>query len=497
MSSGRNERAWFFVILIFFGLEVRLTAAYEVETHARISRAALADQPDQSVNTLLINALGLAGGRGTLIKGKLVEDWVAEGAQREDELGRYVFHFHNPLPAWDGAGLFGVSPSSAMWAQSFANWWRLDKVRLARTNALAHPTRAGRDNAFADLFRGLGQLIHLIQDAASPAHTRNDPHYGPNYETLVRALHTRSLAADPPLFQSLLNDPVRPDAGWRTLQPNTPASPSNTVAKLIDSELYQPEVSQQGNISHFNGTNPQISIDGRAGLAEYSNANFLSEDSGWAHPRRPFRYPARPTTIVASDICGEYPGFCFPDQVVPRLYYQKQPPGDSGYRLATVGFLRNYFVRWNLDPERAEQMPALDETVYRDYARRLVKRAVGYSAAFLEDFLRGEFSVQVEDSTYWITNRTDRLMEGRFEFYYERPDGTLVYWWVNTFGLVALPPGEAVGHIRYALAPGTAVTCRYVFRGRFDGEPPLVPGSDPFTWPVRSAHAVTCPLQEG
>jgi hypothetical protein len=381
------------------------TEAYEVETHSEISAAAL-QQP--TVVDALRQALGIESLAKTF-RSRTVQQLLEEGAQREDDWGQFVFHFHNPLSEWNGSGLFGVFTPSVLWVQDPGNPWPFDRVRVARTNALAGPTRAERDDAFVSLFRGLGQLIHLIQDAASPAHTRNDPHYaGFNYETLVRALHTRSPARDVSLFRSLLSAPIKPDVGWRSLPPNPLELPSNTVARLIDTELYVPA-------SYYVGTNPDVTMDPRIGLAEYTNANFLSEDSSWesvwASLPRPFRYPARPATIEAYDICREYTGFCLPDQSVLRLYYVKEPPGDAGYHLATVGFLRDYFVRWNLDPARASQRSGLDETVYRDYARRLVRRAVGYSAAFLEDFLRGEFKVEVVD--YYWGSRTSATVRWR------------------------------------------------------------------------------------
>ena len=42
--------------------------------------------------------------------------------------------------------------------------------------ALTNPSDATRKLQYASVFRTLGHLIHLVQDAAVPAHTRNDPH---------------------------------------------------------------------------------------------------------------------------------------------------------------------------------------------------------------------------------------------------------------------------------------------------------------------------------
>ncbi len=496
MNRPRTVRAsWLAVILIFFGAVAPPATAYEVETHELISQAAVGDP---EINRLLIDALGLPDGRSTTIKGKLVERWIMEGAKREDDWGRFVFHFHNPLTTWDESGLFRVFAPSVLWAQEPTNAWSWDRVRLSRTNALSKATRAERETAFVDLLRGLGQLIHLIQDTASPAHTRNDPHASPyNYEGLVLALHKGSPPLDLPLFQGLLNLPIPPDAGWRSLPTNPLASPSNTVAKLIDSELYVAE-------SYYVGANPEVTLDSRIGLAEYTNANFLSEDSTWESQwlslPRPFRYPARPETIEDFNICEEYTGLCAEGGVLKRRYYMKEPPGDAGYHLATVGFLRNYFVLWNLPPTRGNQRPALDETVYRDYARQLLRRAVGYSVAFLVDFLNTTVKIEKVDPFYvQFTNNMNVRIEGRFEFYYEKPDGNLYYWYVNRTAPVVLEPGESMMTILYSLSPAKqAVSCRYIFKGQVgEGLPPLPPDGEPSTWPAQAAHAIPCPIQEG
>ncbi|MDY6974367.1 MAG: hypothetical protein SV775_18935 [Thermodesulfobacteriota bacterium] len=41
-----------------------------------------------------------------------------------------------------------------------------------------------RDRCFAVLFRSLGQLMHLVQDAGQPEHTRNDAHPLSNFEVV-------------------------------------------------------------------------------------------------------------------------------------------------------------------------------------------------------------------------------------------------------------------------------------------------------------------------
>jgi len=77
---------------------------------------------------------------------------------------------------------------------------------------------------------------------------------------------------------------------------------------------------------------------------------------------------------------------------VMRQYYKKIGDGDTGYRLATVGLLKDYMTRYfpwymGLDKE------ALDGSVYRDYAEKLIPRAVGYSSGLLKYFFRGNLQI--------------------------------------------------------------------------------------------------------
>jgi hypothetical protein len=245
-------------------------------------------------------------------------------------------------------------------------------------------------------------LIHLVQDAASPGHARNDPHVGTNYESAVLDLQI----ADEALFQELLSNPVAPDPGWQTLLGSELAP--LPIARLLDTDLYD-------------GTNPADTTSPLMGLAEYTQANFFSEDRIFAENSalRRFPYPARTSvSTIESDITlpsGEQ---------VTRSYYQKVRDGDTGYRLATVGFLRDYFVRFNLDPARADQKPALDEIVYRDYASLLVPRAVGYSTALLNYFFRGKLYAFGDSTSVYFYNFSDEATDGTSTLYYDDKEGT-------------------------------------------------------------------------
>ncbi len=137
--------------------------------------------------------LGLETGLGQVLalndKEELtVTRWIKRGEVRQDSgwYKRSTNHFHNPLKAWSEAGLNDMSmtgKSSVLWAQDGAYQtgfdegdWSWKKVRYYFKAGLTSATEAERQANFARTFRGLGHQMHLIQDAAVPAHTRNDAH---------------------------------------------------------------------------------------------------------------------------------------------------------------------------------------------------------------------------------------------------------------------------------------------------------------------------------
>jgi len=174
--------------LVIFLVSVRPAIAYEVETHRRMSDLA---SRRSSSNETLTEALGLSRGLNEEIARRSLLNWLAEGSVKEDRIARYLNHFHNPTAdSWLGAGFGGnFGQSAILWGQNadqeFPSWSWLN-VRQYYLDALTARRKGDRDQALADTFEGLGRLIHLIQDVASPAHTRNDPHKAYNYESYVR-----------------------------------------------------------------------------------------------------------------------------------------------------------------------------------------------------------------------------------------------------------------------------------------------------------------------
>jgi hypothetical protein len=134
--------------------------------------------------------LGFSNELENVVNGKKIYKWFHEGASLEDETDcRSKFHFHDPTKSWDTAGLSNTivdtycfdyqHRSSLAWAQDSNYFWAWQKARQYYLEALTTSNRDLREQRFANTFRSLGQVIHLIADSSVPAHTRNDIHVFP------------------------------------------------------------------------------------------------------------------------------------------------------------------------------------------------------------------------------------------------------------------------------------------------------------------------------
>lgn len=249
------------------------------------------------LHNYLAKNLGLTGGVGEEFKSKRVDDWLGSGGRYEDEpidaplvgkpialyLHRFSNHFHQPNLTLSDAGYSGIlygalldGDSSILWAQQpvgtqekGGNYsWR--DARKYYYDALTAEDPAVRDEMFADTFRSVGQVMHLIEDMSVPAHTRNDGHTLRNYEDRVKELEKQ-----PALFSSLI-DPS-----------------SENLVEIQNLTLVEPEITGMVPISRlfdrslYTGCSPLETETSVVALAEFTNANFVSADTIEATPDLP------------------------------------------------------------------------------------------------------------------------------------------------------------------------------------------------------------------
>jgi hypothetical protein len=371
---------------------VTISYALSVETHVTINQYIAGNTINSfSLNNYLKKNLGFSEGKDEFINGQEVYRWLGDGGIYEDvppwtiiPYLRSVNHFHNPLNPWNAAGLNDIftGTSSVIWAQDQSSAgillggdWSWKKAREYFYIALTGKDFSGnilamdkvtRDKAFADTFRAVGQVMHLVQDASVPAHVRNDSHILiETYEEWVEDTRANNQS----LFNSLIATPLSFDSAILNETPN-PLAPI-PIAKIFDTDKYN------------YGTNPSISFTW--GISEYANSNFASDDTIFTEYFDPNHKHYFPFPRYSPESYEIYEIDIQPDK--KRLYLRKRGDGEVIEHFATVGPLYKYL---SFAPVLQRDELELDGECNKDYAEKLLPRSVGYSAGLLNYFFRGK-----------------------------------------------------------------------------------------------------------
>jgi hypothetical protein len=331
--------------------------ALDVETHKAIN-AYIAQHTlnEFSLDSYLKNQLGIQSGINELFdSGSLwtnserAWEWLRDGGEFEDIPPMYlpylrsVNHFHNPVaPTLNAAGFTGIwdtyflaGTSAIWWSQLRLGTQTIDTplsgnyswfdVRDYFYKALTSSDTTTRSKNFAATFRGLGQLMHLVEDMSVPEHARNDGHYTDAYEEWVK--ETQRDPQRRAIFDTALANPI-----FFNMTALGQPSVFGTQAPVPIANLF--------DTNQYDGSNPGITLSPNIGLAEYTNANFVSPDSLF----RGFPYPSKETSVKIEE--REIPDIFNPGSFVKRKYYIKRSDGETngalGYRLAGVNYFTFY-----------------------------------------------------------------------------------------------------------------------------------------------------------
>jgi hypothetical protein len=362
-------------------LLVNPTHALNEPTHDIINQQATRQS---NLDRFLRDQLAFEQGIEQSLNGRLVIDWLGEGGVREDDEARFLNHFHNPLRPWGSAGLFGTNPSSIRWMQDDNSGWSWQNARNYYWTALTATTKADREKAFADTFRALGQVMHLVVDASVPEHVRNDPHpaegacrmigircFG-NYEYWVSDQHGRQGSTGEASFiSSFLASPIGFDPSILQQPTNDSAVPV-MVARLIDTDTYT-----------GTGSGPNVTLSPAIGIGEIANANFFSEDTiDGSYP-----FP-NVNALVLSQLSQPDTGKVF-------RYYKKGVNDGIPNDVAAAECVFDQAAR-DQGAYNGPTYYCADELVWAATAKEMLPRAVGYARGVLDYFFRGKI-----DSTPW------------------------------------------------------------------------------------------------
>ncbi len=443
--------------------------SFDLDAHMAMSeRAVVSSDLDRYLKNRLAFPQGTEGEISDGTNPLRIVEWVQRGAEFEDSpVVRVRHHFHNPIRTWDQAGLrvagIQIGESSVIWGQNRGQTiggkhsWH--DARAAFLLALTSQDEAERQRAYTEVFQSLGQLIHLIQDSASPAHTRNDAH-----------LCCLLGVGDPDEFhwwadladnraEALALPSQRFDPSILALPPN-PLAPI-PIARIMDTERYR----QTGL--------PEAGLN--IGLAEYSNANFFSDDTIFSD----LPFPA-----VSSIVLGE------PETdlktLEQRRYFKKVGDGEIVDHLAVPSALYEF-----LPEALRDRKKGLDHMVFRDYAAKLLPRAVGYSAGLIDYFFRGQLAVRAVPGGLRVMNTSSEAMApyvdsvtgqtvGSVSVLYDQSDGNETRRTeLVTLELTApLEPGQETEVLSFSLPLDNSRPGQYivVFRGKLGAEEGAVVG---------------------
>ncbi|HBP86354.1 MAG TPA: hypothetical protein DD706_01500 [Nitrospiraceae bacterium] len=366
---------------------------------------------EADLNAYLIDNLGLESGLNASVKGGTPRELMKQGSNKEDDKGRSLNHFHEPInnKGLELPVLGGISAINWSLNPIGQQEWSWNDAREYYFKALTSSTKAERDEYWGKTFRALGQVMHLLQDSANPSHVRDDPH--PFDDGLHDYMERKSVG-------SYIGGGIfSPDP---SMLEQVGATRSEPFSNLFDRNVYS-------------GSNPQATLSADVGVTEYTNANFFSDDT----------IPGQ-GSIFNADITFPTVRELVPAPI-PSPYLTLPRLGSAAFSGARAAKLTGNqavakFLISNSQLDLLGQLQ-LDDVIYDAQAQNLIPRAVGYSAAVLTYFFRGE--IPIEDYGYCyqpsldgpgIYTIFDEPMFVPDEFkdedlrgYYDRPDGTRVF----------------------------------------------------------------------
>jgi hypothetical protein len=479
------------ILLLSFSFFVSSVWAHNQPVHRRMSTAAVTKtqnledfiRANYSVTASSTPILDLKFKKGS--KTWSASAWITEGADEEDNGVRFFRHFYNPIPnpaigltdGTDGpigdAGVDFWARNSFSWGSvhSFGNDKSWQDTRALLYEALTLSSKSQRDSKAGECFFNLGHLIHLIQDLSQPSHTRNDNHYSVRYIEKYGQANINNLDY---ISASALD--------WK-------AAGFVRLKDFWDRDL-------------FDGTSATpLSNDSGAttlGLAEFSNGNFLSEDSLYGESvttsdaTHYYKYPSLITgtnfNLTKTNFLTAAHEVLMNNQVnAARIYLTKTGEGVNVQHHATLSYMGYRFFGVT-DRLPVYGVSIYDDEVLKDCHSIIIPKAVSYSAGALNYFFRGKIAVRLrwnkDNSNYIldVTNSSSQpLNGGAFELFSETDTGTRapVSWITNAWaGGGTLAAGATKTGFEFQAASGNIVSYSVVYRGTIgnNGDDPVDQG---------------------
>ena len=302
------------------------------------------------------------------------------------------------------------SPSGAR--EQTTNQWNWDRAReyfyiyltgKNYANQGVALTKSTRDFYLASSFQALGQVLHLLQDMAVPAHVRDDfrSHLEWNGITLSNILEPSQWVLE--RFEYFVKK-----------------NPEIITGEAVKPNLQNPSLTSFWDTNQYAGQDPDLLGSQTVGLSELTNMNFASKNTIFTEDYLADSDPVNdvyyhPYPRKSSTNTDEFLGMSLLPVIVTaedgisdsRFYITKNGDGEViEHFLGASFFARHVLALPNYRPRVLFMTLQRDDECLRNYAEKLVPRAVGYSAALLDYFFRGKIEIADVQFGYNPTTRT-------------------------------------------------------------------------------------------
>ncbi len=425
----------FFLIVSLFLYNYVHTFAYDdKKTHPDLTRVAIAKS---NIDEYLINNLGSPEGINTTYRGKPIVALLQTGSKNEDIPYRAYNHFWNPIhnEGLDDGGWGWISENN-FWYKIPVYWhftglpnrdWAMGEAQdgtslddcgtgdhSSNNDCNAYSWRRARDSYYEALinlseeirnqnfiffYEKFGRVLHLLQDVGVPAHTRNDM-FGHLDFTRFEGINPFRWGGN--LYEFCVKKKLEKDEGYI----------SDLSQNLIVPGFTEPEHYWDKEI--YTGANPYVTLpvngEEQSGLAEYSNANFLSR-CGMFTEDLPFgdgHYFPYPKKSSVQNMPPE--GITAEDGNIDKvLYLMKDKDGELVERFAQARYMwRGLSLRLGGISRYYRLAFQLDDKVHESYAEKLIPKTVAYTAGLIDYFFRGTIEIGIpDDGFYALTDDPD------------------------------------------------------------------------------------------
>jgi hypothetical protein len=442
------------IVLCFVLLAVDLRAHEQIVHQAITVNAAQAAISHslgfEDFASLVSSDRSLKQATNLMVLGSFEED---DDAKRDKVGGNRSYnHFYDPVYTVDGRGLSEIPPDirGAVGLNSFTwgsisnctgynfhsllfgiggnvhttNIWSWPNARGYEWLGLTATNQSERQANLDNMFRAIGQVMHLLEDASQPQHVRNEQHLYP-YTNWITTKLDPFISPIEKYGQERVDKLNYGDGSmldWR-------GDGFSKLEDFWDRHLYAP-----GNAAALNNAEERGGT--QLGLAEWCNGNFLGDRHSYAeffytNSIKYYPHPALADTTFNINPYNNHgisiaPTTLDSGKIGDRAYVSKTGAGvPVEFHSALTYLAVKHPPRLNL-PGMEIGVTIRDDNVLSNYHDLFIPKAVKYSAGLIDYYFRGTISAQITDydtntMQYTVsvenTSFQDDFAGGTFSFY--------------------------------------------------------------------------------